>query len=68
MAHLEITGGATGDSLEVKLDGQVVPSVLGLSFEAVSGDVNVVRFEVGVDGVEIDGEALAWIKAKMQER
>lgn len=67
MAHLEITGGATGDSLEVRLDGKTIPHLRGLSFQAKMGGANVVSFEVAVDEVDIDAEALAWIKAKMQE-
>lgn len=67
LPKLEITGGARGGSLEVRLDGEPVPGLKGLTFQSQHDGVNVVQFTIGVGGVEIDAEALAWIKAKVAE-
>lgn len=67
LPKLEIKGGARGGSLDIRLDGEPVPGVRGLQFQSQHDGVNVVQFTIGVGGVEIDAEALAWIKAKVSE-
>ncbi|MBY6275382.1 hypothetical protein [Symbiobacterium thermophilum] len=63
LPRLTITGGSTGQSVDVRLNGREIPGLRAVRLEIASDDINIATFECQVGEVDVDVAGLSEVLA-----